>query len=118
MNENWEEEFNSIVQSMDLDDIKDPRFDKLTTEEVSRAILGMNETSTYLGRYLMQCIFDPSEELPEELAIYVRELVELTDTISTVLSACACPECLPEDCIDCTDEYMCEDCIRRLEEDN
>lgn len=116
MNEDWEKEFNTIVEGLDMQDLKDPRFDKLTTEEVSRAILGMNESATYLGRYLMQCMFDPETKLPDELGVYVRELIQLTDTISTVLSTCTCPECMGEECDDCTDEYMCEDCVRRLEE--
>ncbi len=113
----WEEEFKDIVQGIDLQDLKDPRFDDLTPEEVSRAIVGMNEAATYLGRYLLQCMFDDQTQLPEELNVFIRELVQLTDTISTVLSTCTCPECVgeDEDCF-CTDEFMCEECVRRLEE--
>lgn len=116
--QNWEEEFENIINGIDLRDLKDPRFESLTPEEVSRAIVGMNESATYLGRYLLQCMFDQETKLPEELNVYIRELTQLTDTISTILSTCTCPECLGEECDDCTDEYMCEDCVRRLEEED
>lgn len=114
---NWEEEFDEIIQSIDLQDLKDPRFDALTQEEVNRAVVGMNEAATYLGRYLLQCMFNDAAKLPEELGVYVRELIQLTDTISTVLSTCTCPDCMGEECEDCTDEYLCDECIRRIEED-
>lgn len=117
---NWDQEFQQIISSIDPKDLKDPRYDKLTNEEVSRAIVGMNETATYLGRYLLQCmLFDNAAELTEEMNVHVRELISLTDTLSAILSECRCPECTGEydDCPTCNDEYICDDCVRRLEED-
>lgn len=114
----WDKEFLSIIKNLDAVDIKEARSsDAISQDEVTRAILGMNECSTYLGRYLMQCIFDPDEEIPPTLNVLIRELIDLTDNISNVLSECNCDECRMEECPDCTEEYMCEECVRQLEED-
>lgn len=114
----WDEEFFSIVQKLDAIDIQEARSsDDLSKDEITRAILGMNECATYLGRHLMQCMFDPDAKIPSGLNAFIRELTELTDEISNVLSECNCEECQMAVCDNCTDEYMCEECVRRLEED-
>lgn len=114
MSKNWEKEFKEIIGSVELNGLE-KNFDGLTKDEVIRAIVGANEAATYMGRYIMQCILSNDSQLPEELNDIIRDLIKTTDAISNILSECRCQDCI--ECDYCTDEYICDECVQRLEED-
>lgn len=109
--------FDSIAENFDGDDLSDPRFPQLSAWEINRAIVGMNEVSTYLGRYILQCADKNGGVLAGTTSSMVRELIRLTGILAEELSVCYCPECVADDCPDCTNDEICEDCLRDIEEE-
>lgn len=105
MSKEWDSAFNEIVNQMEFEYELPP----LTAAEVSRAIMGANEAATYLGKVMAVILGDPNAlvTVTEDTAEAIRDLIELTDQISSTLSGCECEDC--RDC-DCTDDNMCDTC--------
>jgi len=112
--ENIDDIFHKIVSK--ISHIEDP-VDVLSRFEINRVIAGMNETSTYLGRALLED--EENYKFSKDAALMIRELTKLTNALSEILSRCDDPDCpYCEECPDCTDELMCDDCIESLREDD
>jgi len=92
MDENWEEEFKTIVSGLDMDDIEAVP-EQLTLWELHRAVLGMNEVSMYLGACSLDLEKDEELDLPEDVVLFVREIITLTGALSDILSECECDAC-------------------------
>jgi len=92
MNSNWEEEFDSIVSGLDMDEVESLPED-LTLWELHRAILGMNEVSMWLGSASLDIERDEDLDLPEPVVVFIREIIALTSTLSDILSECECEDC-------------------------
>lgn len=103
--------FNEIVKDLNMDDRSDPR--QLTLWEINRAVSGMNEASTYLGRVMAEVFNENMVAIPAEIKPLLAEIIRITDEMSKVLSVCSCPDCEAlEDCPQCVDDPhgICDDC--------
>jgi len=122
MDKDWENQFDELVKGLDLTPNITP--EDLTPNDMHRAVLGMSETSMWIGKHLMDSLGNEDEacsELDEDVTLLVRELLNITAALSDLLSICYCPECEGGLCPDCTMEEMCEDCfdlLERMEDDD
>lgn len=119
----WEKDFGHIVDGLEINVSEiieeetiasEPDDSAISDWEIHRALVGMTEASTYLGRFFLQRVVDEEHEFDPAAIPFVREIIKLTETISTILADCDCPECV---CQECTDEEMCQDCIDDLEDE-
>ncbi len=111
--EDWTKEFEEIAQEIDFEDLADPRsLEVLTPWEVQRMVVLFNEAASYLGEHLLDVFVDKSVTLPSEVTHLMRHLVNSADSISREIAIFA-----SEECPDCTDTNVCEDCYERLEEE-
>lgn len=108
-----ETQFNSIVSQLDMHEEFPDVNDKLTLRDINRCIAGMNEASTYLGRFIDQVLKEESAAIPTEVGPLIRQLMQMTDKVSGIMATeCACPDCTPEECPLCEeDEHgICDEC--------
>lgn len=109
-NINWNQMFDNIVQDINVE--VDASYENLTSWEIHRAVAGMNETSTYLGRFLLEQVNQPELRLHRKVTPYVRKLIDITNRLSELLAMCECPECAEElDECWCTDDMLCDNCL-------
>jgi hypothetical protein len=97
MERDWNGLFDSIIKDINIDSVmQDDQDDEVDQWLLNRAIVGMNEAATYLGRHVMQCIEDDNST-PSGLAAYLTKVIELTEALSELLSDCDCEDCSWDD---------------------
>lgn len=101
--DNLDAKFEQIVHELAMDD-------ELEVWEVNRAIVGMNESATYLGRYILRHFMDDKEAeiLDKEARTLIRNIIHMTDTLSSMLADCDCPDC--STCDECDGDEFCPYC--------
>lgn len=114
MSSEWDQEFESIIDNLDMESLVDPR-DPLVISpyEVQKILITLNETACFLGDVLIKFLSDKEPiNLPEDTVLVLRELGNMANIFTD--SQCVCSDC--DDCPDCTEEVICEECYRLLED--
>lgn len=101
----WQQEFDSIVSSIDMDhfaDIVEP----IRVWELRRAILGLNEAAMWLGTIDLDT--EAGDEyvscLDDEKAVLIREVIDLTGFLANSMSGGYECDCEDDECHDFEDE--------------
>jgi hypothetical protein len=96
MDKDWESLFHNIVEGIDIDaqTEAEEELEEVDVWQLNRAIVGMNEAATYLGRHLMQCMTEEDNEaLSKGLPKLLNDLIAITELLSEMLSDCDCEDC-------------------------
>ena len=110
----WNATFNEIVDNIEFEEgALDP---PIALAEINRAIMGMNEAGTFLGKVIAEAVHNPDalHGVDDDVAETVRHLIDVTDALSAALCGCTCAECQP---CECTDDDVCGSCLALYEEE-